>query len=141
MMTKIPILPLPDFSQQFIIECDASSKGIGAVLMQGQRPICFLSKPLSPRSQSLSAYEGELLAIIQAVTTWRSYLEVSPFVIKTDQQSIKHLLEQRLHTMIQQKGVVKLLGLDYEIQYKRGTENRVQMHYLERMRSKASLWP
>jgi hypothetical protein len=46
-----------------------------------------------------------------------------PFVIKTDPISLKHLLEQRLHHTLQHKGLCKLLGLDYVIQYKRCVEN------------------
>lgn len=59
------------------------------------------------------------------MSAWRQYLEVAPFVIRTDHQSLKFLLEQRLHTTLQQKGIAKLLGLQYTIQYKKGIENRV----------------
>ena len=47
------------------------------------------------------------------------------FVIKTDHQSLKYLLDQKLTTALQHKWVAKLLGLDYEIQYRRGAENRL----------------
>jgi hypothetical protein len=54
-----PVLSLPDFSKPFIIETDASDKGIGAVLMQQGHPVAYLSKALSNRSQALSTYEKE----------------------------------------------------------------------------------
>lgn len=41
--------------------------------------------------------------------------EGSEFTIRTDQQSIKHLLKQRIQTFMQAKGIVRLLGLNYKI--------------------------
>ena len=60
-----------------------------------------------------------------AVTKWRHYLEGGPFVIKTDHEALKYLLEQKLTTTIQKKGLTKLLGLDYSIQYRKGKMNLV----------------
>ena len=66
-MTSAPVLALPDFEKQFIMETDASMYGIGAILQQGKHPIAFISKKLGPRWQNLSVYEKELLAIVFAV--------------------------------------------------------------------------
>ncbi|KAL2237867.1 UNVERIFIED_CONTAM: Retrovirus-related Pol polyprotein from transposon 17.6 [Sesamum indicum] len=95
-MATAPVLALPDFTKTFIVETDACDKGIGAVLMQEQQPITYISKALSPRNRGLSVYEKEFLAILQAINKWKHYL----------------------------KWIAKLLGLDYEIQYKRRQENR-----------------
>jgi hypothetical protein len=73
----------------------------------------------------LSTYEKEYLAILVAVDQWRHYLLQGKFYIHTDQHSLIHLNEQRLHTLWQQKVFTKLLGLDYAIVYKKGCENRV----------------
>ncbi|KAJ3685964.1 hypothetical protein LUZ61_015128 [Rhynchospora tenuis] len=124
-MTTVPVLTLPDYSQPFVIETDASALGIGAVLMQNNRPIAYLSKSLGLRNQGLSTYEKELLALLTAVSKWRHYLIGGSFVIKTDQISLKHLLEQRVTTALQHKGLCKLLGLNYTIEYKKGKENKV----------------
>lgn len=61
--------------------------------------------------------------MIFAVRKWRHYLLPNHFVIKTDQRSLKYLLEQRLNTPIQQQWLPKLLEFDYEIQYRQGKEN------------------
>lgn len=122
-MVTAPVLSLPDFSEEFVIETDASGAGIGAVLMQRHHPIAFLSKALAPKHQGLSTYEKELLALVMAVTKWRSYLLGRHFVIRTDHHSLKYLVEQRLVTPVQQKWLTKLLGFDYEIRYKKGAEN------------------
>ena len=47
------------------------------------------------------------------------------FIIKTDHESLKYLPDQKINTSLQQKWLVKLMGMDYEIQYKKGKENIV----------------
>jgi hypothetical protein len=120
-----PVLALPDFSKKFEVETDACDTGIGAVLHQAGHPIAFVSKSLGPRHQGLSTYEKECLAILLAVDHWRSYLMSGEFIIRTDQRSLVHLDDQRLTTPWQQKALTKLLGLQYQICYKKGQENRV----------------
>lgn len=124
-LVSAPVLALPNFNSTFIVETDASQLGIGAVLMQAGHPIAFISKTLGPRWKSLSVYEKELLAIVFAVQRWEQYLSGSHFIIKTDQKSLKWLLEQKISTPFQQFWLSKLLGFDYEIQYKKGVDNVV----------------
>ena len=112
-MTCDPVLALPDFSQTFTVETDASATGIGAVLSQNNHPIAFLSRALGIANQKLSVYEKEFLAVIVAVDQWRLYLQPAEFVIYTDQKSLVHLEQQRLTTPWQQKAFTKLLGLQY----------------------------
>lgn len=83
-MSSPPILALPDFTMDFTVEMDASDKGIGAVLIQGKRPIAFFSKALAPLHQAFSVYEKEMLAIVAAVQKWRAYLVGRHFIIRTD---------------------------------------------------------
>lgn len=87
------VLTLPDFSKIFVLETEASRKGIGAVLMQDKHPITYLSKALGPKQQALFVYKRELFAIVYAVQKWSTYLAHAPFIIKIDQKSIKHILE------------------------------------------------
>ncbi|KAJ3699288.1 hypothetical protein LUZ61_002993 [Rhynchospora tenuis] len=124
-MTEAPVLVLPDYAKQFVIETDASALGMGAVLMQENRPVAFLSKSLGLKNQALSTYEKELLALFTAVKKWKHYLIGQPFIIRTDQISLKHLLEQKVTNALQQKGLCVLLGLDHTIEYKKGKENKV----------------
>uniref|UniRef100_A0A2N9HZR1 Reverse transcriptase n=1 Tax=Fagus sylvatica TaxID=28930 RepID=A0A2N9HZR1_FAGSY len=120
-----PCLALPDFSKTFVVECDASGYGIGAVLMQEGRPLAFYSQALKGKALFLSTYEKELMALVLSVKKWRPYLFGQNFVIKTDQQSLKHLLEQRIGTPMQQKWISKLLGYHFVVEFKRGKENLV----------------
>jgi hypothetical protein len=56
-LTEAPVLALPDFSKQFVVETDASGTGIDVVLMQDGHPIAYLSKALCPKNLGLSTYE------------------------------------------------------------------------------------
>ena len=123
-MLSNPVLALPDFTKTFIIETDASDKGVGAVLLQEGHPIAYISRALGPKNQALSTYEKECLAILLAIDHWRSYLQHAEFIIKTDQQSLVHLDDQRLSTPWQHKALTKLMGLRYRIVYNKGIENK-----------------
>ena len=91
-LTTAPVLALP-FSKPFVLETDASGKGIGAVLMQDGQPISYYSSALCPRNAALSTYEKEALAILEALKRWRHYLLGKEVVIKTDQQSLKFITD------------------------------------------------
>jgi len=121
-MTKAPVLALPDFSQQFIIECDASGFGIRAVLMQGRRPIAYFSQALHGRNLTLSTYEKEMLALVTSVQKWQPYLLGHRFVIRTDHR--RFLWDQTIATEAHQKWLLKLMGYDFLIEYKKGHDNR-----------------
>lgn len=124
-MMTLPVLAFPNYTKVFIVETDASDKGVAAVLMQEGHPIAFWSKGLSGKYLSLSTYEKELMVVVLAVLKWRHYLLGRQFIIKINHQSLKYLLEQRVATPFQQKWIAKLLGFDYEITSKHGTENTV----------------
>jgi hypothetical protein len=124
-VTSAPVLALPDFSKKFIVECDVSTHGFGAVLLQDQHPIAYFSRPIAPRHRSLAAYERELIGLVQAIRHWRPYLWGRSFIIQTDHYSLKFLLDQRLATIPQHHWVGKLLRFDFTVEYKPGTANTI----------------
>jgi len=91
--------------------------------MQEGHPIAFVSKALGPRQLALSTYERELLAIVYAVTKWKHYLWGRRFLIKTDHSNLKFLLDQKTTYVAQQVWLTKLLGFNYDIEYRRGKDN------------------
>jgi hypothetical protein len=124
-MCTTPVLTTPDFTKTFIVECDASGNGIGAVLMQEGRPLAFESRPFKGRDLHKPIYEKEMMTILHALKKWCPYLIGRHFKVKTDHDSLKYFLEQRLSSEEQQKWVTKILGYDFEIVYKKGKQNVV----------------
>ncbi|WVY96659.1 hypothetical protein V8G54_028810 [Vigna mungo] len=121
-LTSAPVLAIPNF-EPFVLETNASGSGIGVVLSQCQHPIAYFSKKLSPCMQKQFVYIREFYAIIEALAKFRHYLLGHKFIVKTDQKSLKELLEQQLQTPEQQQWLPKFLGYDFTIQYKPGKEN------------------
>lgn len=122
-MSSTPVLALPDFTKPFVVETDASDVGIGAVLMQNDQPVAFLSKALGPVHKQLSIYEKEFLALIMAVEKWHPYLQRQEFIIRTDHKSLSYLNEQNLHSEKQRKAMTRLMGLQFKVVYRKGKEN------------------
>jgi hypothetical protein len=115
-VTSAPILALPNFTRPFVVECDASTYGFGAVLLQDKHPIAYFSRPIAPRHRSLAAYERELIGLVQAIRHWRSYLWGRRFTVRTDHYRLKFLLDQCLATIPQHHWVGKLLGFDFVVE-------------------------
>lgn len=95
------------------------------MLLQDNHPLAFFSKKLGPRQRITSTYHKELYAIVEAVQKWRQYLLGREFVIRTDQKSLRELLQQVIQTPDQQLYARKLMGFKFRIEYKTEASNRM----------------
>lgn len=123
MMTKAPVLALPNFTKPFVLEADACGYGIGAILMQEGKPIAYLSKSLGPKAIATSTYDKEAMAILEAIKKWKHYFACTSLVTRIGQQILKYMQEQRLVEGIQHKLLIRLLGFNYMVDYKKGKDN------------------
>jgi hypothetical protein len=124
-MSTCPVLALLDFSIPFTLECDASGEGIGAVLMQNRHPIAYESQKLKVPELLYKIYDKEMLAIMHALAKFRQYLVGARFVVKSDHNSLKYLLEQKDLNEIQQEWVSKIQAYDFDIEFVKGKNNAV----------------
>ena len=111
----------------FEIETDASRYGVGAVLIQNHRPNAYFSQTLAMRDHAKPVYERELMVVVLdllVVQRWRPYLLGRRLVVKSDQRSLKFLLEQRVIQPQHQRWIAKLLGYNFDVVYKPGLENK-----------------
>ncbi|GKA62848.1 putative reverse transcriptase domain-containing protein, partial [Tanacetum coccineum] len=69
-----PILALPEGSDDFVVYCDASIKGLGAVLMQRMKVIAYASRQLNIHEKNYTTDDLELGAVVFALKIWRHYL-------------------------------------------------------------------
>jgi hypothetical protein len=129
LLISAPILSSPDFSRQFVVQCDASSYGLGAVLTQtfddGEKPISYLSRSLTRAERNLSTTERECLCVIWAVEKLRHYLEGVHFVVITDHHSLLWLNRLKDPQGRLARWALRLQPYDFEIKHRPGKDNVV----------------
>ena len=123
-----PLLIYPDFSQPFIVACDASTKAIGAVLSQvrngEERPVAYCSRQLNAAESKYSVTELELLAFLFATKQLRYYLYGRKFTVHTDHRALEWLLNLRDPSSRLTRWAVKLSEYDFVVEHRPGAKMR-----------------
>ncbi|GJW78293.1 putative reverse transcriptase domain-containing protein [Tanacetum coccineum] len=120
-----PILALPEGSEDFIVYCDASKKGLGAVLMQREKVISYASRQLKIHEKNYTTHDLELGAVVFALKIWRHYLYGTKCTLFTDHKSLQHILNQKELNMRQRRWLELLSDYDCDIRYHPGKANVV----------------
>ncbi|KAL0165102.1 hypothetical protein M9458_040855, partial [Cirrhinus mrigala] len=126
-----PILHHPDPDRPFIVEVDASSTGVGAVLSQRQGepakmyPCAYFSHKLNPAERNYDVGNRELLAIKLALEEWRHWLEGAkhPFTVLTDHRNLEYLRSAKLLNHRQARWALFFTRFDFSISYRPGSQN------------------
>jgi len=117
LLCETPILALPDFSNPFEVECDASGVGIGAVLVQKKRPIAYFSEKLGGAKLNYSTYDKEFYAIVRALDHWSHYLRPNHFILHSDHESLKYIHGQQKLNPRHAKWVEFLQSFNFSSKY------------------------
>ncbi len=129
--TRAPILIHPDPESPFIVEVDASTTGVGAILSQQQgnpaklHPCAFFSRTLSPAEHNYDIGNRELLAIKLALEEWRHWLEGAqhPFTVLTDHKNLQYLREAKRLNPRQARWALFFTRFNFTITYNPGHKN------------------
>ncbi|GJS05268.1 putative reverse transcriptase domain-containing protein [Tanacetum coccineum] len=124
-LCSAPILALPQGAENFIVYCDASHKGLGAVLMQNEKVIAYASRQLKIHEKNYTTHDLELGAVVFALKIWRHYLYGTKCTVFTDHKSLQHILDQKELNMRQRRWLELLSDYDCEIRYHPGKANVV----------------
>ncbi|GKB36864.1 putative reverse transcriptase domain-containing protein [Tanacetum coccineum] len=124
-LCSAPILALLEGSENFVVYCDASHKGLGAVLMQREKVIAYTSCQLKVHEKNYTTHDLELGAVVFALKMWRHYLYGTKYVVFTDHKSLQHILDQKELNMRQRHWLELLSDYDCEIRYHLGKANMV----------------
>nr|GFA80631.1 putative reverse transcriptase domain-containing protein [Tanacetum cinerariifolium] len=116
-LCSAPILALPEGSKDFVVYCDASSKGYGAVLMQREKVIAYASRQLRTHKENYMTHDLELGAVVFALRLWRHYLYGVKCTVFTGHKSQQYILYQKELNMRQRRWIELLSDYDCEIRY------------------------
>lgn len=128
-LVSAPILTCPNFNYPFILQCDASGYGLGAVLSQeieGQEHvICYLSRSLTANERKFTTTERECLSVIWAIEKLRCYLEGAKFSVITDHHSLLWLNNLKDPQGRLGRWALRLQQFDFDLIHRKGREHVV----------------
>ena len=122
-LANAPLLTYPDFSFSFILDSDASNKGIGAVLSQIgkdqlEHSIAYFSRTLGKHERNYSITRKELLAAIEGTEHFRCYLYGRQFVLRTDHVATQWLKNFKEPTGLLARWFERLSAYDFIVQHR-----------------------
>nr|GEW01647.1 hypothetical protein [Tanacetum cinerariifolium] len=117
------ILALPEGNNDFVVDCDASIQGLGAILMQREKAIAYTSRQLKPHKENYTTHDLKLGAVVFTLKIWRHYLYDTKYIVFTDHKSLQHVLNQKELNMRQRRWLEILADYDCEIHYHPGKAN------------------
>ncbi|GJY01065.1 putative reverse transcriptase domain-containing protein [Tanacetum coccineum] len=126
MNKSAPILALPEGSENYMVYCDASHKGLGAVLMQREKVIAYTSHQLKIHKKNYTTHDLEFKVVVFALKMWRRYLYGTKCVVFTGHKSLQHILDQKKLNMRQRRWLELLSDYDCKICYHPGKANVVE---------------
>ena len=125
MLSEAPLLRYYSLNEHIEIQCDASSHGLGMVLLQAGKPVAYSSRSLTSTQQGYSQIEKELLAIVESCRKFHSYIYgQSDVTVVTDHLPLISIFKKPLHMvpLRLQKMRLRLQQYDFEIVHRPGSK-------------------
>ena len=126
-LSKAPVLAYPDPALPFLLDTDASSTGIGAVLSQvtkgKERPVAYFSSTLNQSQRNYCVTRRELLAVVKAVKQFHPYLYGQKFLLRTDHSALQWLLSFRQPEGQVARWLEALQGYNFTVEHRPGLKH------------------
>ena len=119
LLTSAPVLAYFDNSKKLVIQCDASSQGLGAALLQDHKPLAYASRALTETETRYATIEKEMLAIIFALEKWHQYTYGRHVIVYSDLKPLESITRKPLEKAPKrlQGMLLRALGYDIEVRY------------------------
>ena len=123
-ISKTPVLRYFDSNEETTLQCDASSTGLGATLLQRGQPVAYASRALTPTEQHYAQIEKELLAVVFGMERFNQYTYGRKVFVESDHKPLEIIHKKPLISAPKrlQRMFLRLQKYDLEINYKPGKE-------------------
>ncbi|XP_040360535.1 uncharacterized protein LOC121048362 [Ixodes scapularis] len=123
-----PVLRAPDYDKEFIVQCDASDRGLGVVLSQlgddqEEHPILYASRKLTVREEAYCASEKECACLVWAAQKLSCYLYGARFTFETDHCPLTWLRQMSPKNGRLLRWSLTLQQYNFSVRYKKGKLN------------------
>ncbi len=116
-LTSKPVLRLFDPDKQLLIQCDASSKGLGACLIQVGQPIAYASRSLIA-AENYAQIEKELKAIVFSTERFNQYIYGRHTIVHSDHKPLEAITKKPLHNASPRLQMMLLQLMKYDLEVK-----------------------
>ena len=127
-LTSAPVLTYPCPGGMFVLDTDASSTGLGAVLSQIQngqeRVLGYFSRSLGKAEKNCCVTRKELLALIAAIEHFNYFLYGQKFIIRTDHSALQWLMSFRNVQGQLARWLQKLQQYDFDVVHRAGKNHQ-----------------
>jgi len=122
MVTTTPVLSYYDPNKPVLLSVDASTSGLGAVLIQEGKPVAYASRALTPAQQKYAQIEKELLAIVYGCNKFHQYVYGHTVHVETDHKPLQSIMQKNLNQapLRLQRMLLSLQKYDLKVKYKPG---------------------
>ena len=122
LLTEAPTLAYFNPAKQLVIQCDASNLGLGAALLQDDRPIAYASRALTDTETRYAVTEKEMLAIVFALEKWHQFTYGRSVVVNSDNKPLDAITKKSLDKAPKrlQGMLLRALAYDVEVKYMEG---------------------
>ena len=126
-VTAAPILAYYNPNKLTVLQTDASCKGLGACLLQNEKPVYFASKALTETQKGYMAIELESLAVAWVMEKFHHSLYGNQFTLETDQKPLEAILSESLNqaTPQLQRILIRTFPYNFKIRYIPGPTNQI----------------
>ena len=130
LVTQAPILAYYSPDKEHVIQCDASSSGLGAVILQEGRPLPYASRALTDPETRYTTIEKEMLAIVFALEKWHQFAYGRHVLVNTDHKPLEAISKKPLDRAPKrlQGMLLRILAYDIDVRYTPGhTQHLAEM--------------